>query len=196
MDNKVKLSVLGFSFNQTRTGTYGMVLAEDYGVRRLMVVVGTPEAQSIAFKLQNSVPPRPLTHDLIQAMLVEFRISLIEVNIYKYVDGVFFSRLVLRQWDKIIDLESRTSDAVGIALRMKAPIYTTEAIMQEQGIVFEDHSASEENFKEEELDLALDYSLLNEDELKVMLNEAIEGEDYELASILRDELDKKKDKGE
>lgn len=196
MNNKVKLSVLGFSFNQTRTGTYGMVLAEDYGARRLMVVVGTPEAQSIAFKLQNSTPPRPLTHDLIQAIMIEFRLTLVEVNIYKYVDGVFFSRLLLKQWDRMVEIESRTSDAVGIALRMRAPIYTTEAIMKEQGVVFEDNSLDDNSRKEEEFDLALDYSLLNEDELQVMLKEAIEGEDYELASILRDELDRKKDKKE
>ena len=193
MNNKVKLSVLGFSFNQTRTGTYGMVLAEEHGIRRLMVVVGTPEAQSIAFKLQNSTPPRPLTHDLIQTLLYEYKIVLVEVLIYKYVDGVFFSRLLLRQGDMYVELESRTSDAVGIALRTKSPIYTTEDIMQEQGVVFDDNSSGEE--KDEELDLPLDYSLLNEDELKVMLEEAVKGEDYELASILRDEL-RKKDKKE
>lgn len=194
METRVKLSVLGFSFNQTRTGTYGMVLAEDSGIRRLMVVVGTPEAQSIAFKLQNSAPPRPLTHDLIQNILSDFGIILTEVYIYKYVDGIYFSKLRFRQNEAVIEIESRTSDAVAIALRTKSPIYTTEAIMQEQGIVFDENSSNTGHTEEETLDLTPDYSLLNEDELKSMLEEAIQGEDYELASILRDELDKKKKK--
>ncbi len=192
MDRKVKLSVLGFSFNQTRTGTYGMVLAEESGIRRLMVIVGTPEAQSIAFKLQNSAPPRPLTHDLLQSLLNEFRITLSEILIYKYVDGVYYSRLRLKQNELIVEMESRTSDAVAIALRTKSPIYTTEEIMQAHGIVFEENTSELEQNEEDTLDLSLDYSLLNEDELKTMLEDAIQGEDYELASILRDELDRKK----
>lgn len=192
MERKVKLSVLGFSFNQTKTGTYGMVLSEEMGIRRLMVIVGTPEAQSIAFKLQNSAPPRPLTHDLVQSILSEFGIILQEILIYKYVDGVYFSRLRFKQNNEIVEIESRTSDAVAIALRTKSPIYTTEAIMQEQGIVFEDSTSDIEQNEDDSLDLSLDYSLLNEDELKTMLEDAILGEDYELASILRDELDKKK----
>lgn len=169
-----------------------MVLAEESGIRRLMVIVGTPEAQSIAFKLQNSAPPRPLTHDLIQSILSGFGIILVEILIYKYVDGVYFSRLKLKQNDNIIEIESRTSDAVAVALRTKAPIYTTEAIMQEQAIIFEENASEIEQTEEDTLDLSLDYSLLNEDELETMLNDAIQGEDYELASILRDELDKKK----
>lgn len=192
MDGKVKLSVLGFSFNQTRTGTYGMVLAEESGVRRLMVIVGTPEAQSIAFKLQNSAPPRPLTHDLIQTILNEFKIVLTEIFIYKYVDGVYYSKLRLKQNDFVVEIESRTSDAVAIALRTKSPIYTTEGIMQAHGIVFEESTSDIDQNGDDTLDLSLDYSLLNEDELKTMLEDAIQGEDYELASILRDELERKK----
>ena len=84
MENKIKLSVLGFSFNQSQSGTYGLVLAEEDGLRRLMIVIGTPEAQSIAFKLQGSIPPRPLTHDLFQTLLAQLGILLLEVNIYKY----------------------------------------------------------------------------------------------------------------
>lgn len=192
METRVKLSVLGFSFNQTRTGTYGMVLTEDFGSRRLMVIVGTPEAQSIAFKLQNSAPPRPLTHDLMQTILSDFGIILSEVFIYQYSDGVYFSKLRFVQNETTIEVESRTSDAVAIALRTKSPIYTTEAIMQEQGIVFKDNSDETMQSEDEALSLTPDYSILNEDELKSMLEEAIQGEDYELASILRDELNKKK----
>lgn len=192
MEGKVKLSVLGFSFNQTQSGAYGLVLAEEDGVRRLMIVVGTPEAQSIAFKLQGSTPPRPLTHDLFKTLLSQLNIVLREVEIYKYEDGIFFSRMILVQDDKVIQLESRTSDAVAIALRTKSPIYTTEGIMREQAIIFDETSIQENSGEDEKDDLALDYSLLNQGELEALLKEAVDGEDYELASLLRDELDKKK----
>lgn len=193
MEDKIRLSVLGFSFNQTQSGTYGLVLAEEDGLRRLMVIVGTPEAQSIAFRLQGSMPPRPLTHDLFQALLSQLSISLQEVNIYKYENGVFFSKMIFRQETKIVELESRTSDAIAIALRTKAPIFTSEFIMQSQAVVF-DENTTQENLQEDEKDnLALDYSLLNKDELESLLKDAIDGEDYELASLLRDELMRKKD---
>ncbi|WP_165024080.1 MULTISPECIES: bifunctional nuclease family protein [unclassified Dysgonomonas] len=192
MDDKVRLSVLGFSFNQTQTGTYGLVLAEEDGQRRLMVIVGTPEAQSIAFKLQNSAPPRPLTHDLFQMLLSSFKITLLEVDIYKYENGVFFSQLLLKQGEETITIESRTSDAVGIALRTKSPIFTTEAIMKELAVILDDNAASDDFGDDERDNIALDYSLLNEEELESLLEDAVNGEDYELASILRDELEKKK----
>lgn len=193
MEDKIRLSVLGFSFNQTQSGTYGLVLAEEDGIRRLMVIVGTPEAQSIAFRLQGSIPPRPLTHDLFQSLLSRLAISLLEVNIYKYENGVFFSKMIFRQEDKLVELESRTSDAIAIALRTKAPIFTSEFIMQSQAVVFDENS-TQENLQDDEKDnLALDYSLLNKDELESLLKDAIDGEDYELASLLRDELMKKND---
>lgn len=192
MEDKVKLSVLGFSFNQTRTGTYGLVLAEEDGVRRLMVVVGTPEAQSIAFRLQGAEPPRPLTHDLMQALLNTFDIRLLEIDIYKYEDGVFFSKLLLKRKDRLVEIESRTSDAVAIALRTKSPIYTSEAIMKELGIILDDKSTDE--ISNDDLEFDMDYSLLELDELESMLKDAIDGEDYELASMLRDELKRKNGK--
>ncbi|WP_029906423.1 bifunctional nuclease family protein [Prevotella sp. 10(H)] len=193
MNERVKLSVLGFSFNQTQSGAYGLVLAEEDGARRLMIVVGTPEAQSIAFKLQGSHPPRPLTHDLFKSLFNQLDITLREAEIYKYENGVFFSRMLLSQGDKTIYIESRTSDAVGIALRTKSPIYTTEAIMQEQAIIFDESSIQDTGASEDDKDnLALDYSLLDKDELETLLKDAIEGEDYELASLLRDELQRKK----
>lgn len=193
MEYKIKLSVLGFSFNQSQSGTYGLVLAEEDGLRRLMVVVGTPEAQSIAFKLQGSIPPRPLTHDLFQSLLSQLGITLLEVDIYKYEDGVFYSRMHVRQGSYITEIESRTSDAVAIALRTKAPIYTTEKIMQEQAVVFDENLTIENSQDDEKDHLALDYSLLNKEELESLLKDAIDGEDYELASLIRDEIMKKKD---
>ena len=194
MDDKIKLSVLGFSFNQTQSGAYGLVLAEENSMRRLMVVVGTPEAQSIAFRLQGSIPPRPLTHDLFKPLLQQLDATLEDVEIYKYENGVFFSKLTISQGEKIIQIESRTSDAIGIALRTKSPIYTTERIMQEQAIVLDENSLQENTAEGEGKNVNLDYSLLNAEELESLLKNAIDGEDYELATILRDELNKKKKK--
>ena len=193
MDEKIKVSVLGFSFNQTRSGTYGLVLSEEDGLRRLMVVVGTPEAQSIAFELQQIEPPRPLTHDLLKSLMLQFKIIVNEILIYKYEDGIYFSRITLLQQDELVVLESRTSDAVAIALRMKAPMFVSESIMIAEGVVFDDGDQDRDvSETKDELDLSLDYSLLNLDELESMLCDAIQCEDYELASLLRDEMKKKK----
>lgn len=195
IDKKVKLSVLGFSFNQTQSGTYGLILAEEDGLRRLMIVVGTPEAQSIAFKLQNAEPPRPLTHDLFHTFMSEFEIVLQEVLIYRYDNGVFCSKLIFKQNNKTIAIESRTSDAIGIALRSRSPIYTTEEIMQELSVVFSDKDEDAANVKmkkgNDSTEYIDTYALLNKDELESMLNDAIAHEDYEVASAIRDEIQKR-----
>lgn len=198
MDDKVKLVVLGFSFNQTQSATYGLVLSEEVGMRRLMVVVGAPEAQSIAFRLQNVIPPRPLTHDLFKPMLDSFYIDLEEVVIHEFADGVFHSKLVLSQGKHIIEIDSRTSDAVAIALRNNAPIYTTEKIMKELSVVIDDSILidEEDEQKEDRESSKHDFSLLNTLQLKDMLKDAVLDEDYELASILRDEIGRKKETGE
>ncbi len=191
MEDKIRLSVLGFSFNQTQSGTYGLILAEDEGARRLIVIIGTPEAQSIAFCLQGSIPRRAFAHDLFHMRTSVLGITLLKVVIYKDDNGVFHSKMHLRQGEHNIEIESRTSDAIAIALRTKAPIYTTKAIMAEQAIVFEENTSFEDEKEDEKDNLALDYSLLDIEELETLLKDAIEGEDYELASLLRDELKKK-----
>lgn len=203
IDNRVKLTVLGFSFNQTQSGTYGLVLAEEEGLRRLMVIVGTPEAQSIAFKLQDTEPPRPLTHDLFYSFMQSIDVELKEVFVYKYENGVFYSRLVFEQLGKTVYLESRTSDAIGIALRSNSPIYTTEAIMQELAIVVannnEDDEDGENDHSEADLTAGHDsteyidtYASLSVKELESMLKDAIKREDYELASVLKEKIDEKR----
>ena len=195
LEKKVKLSALGFSFNQTQSGTYGLVLAEDTGFRRLMIIVGTPEAQSIAFILHNTQPPRPLTHDLLVSVMGDFDISLQEVVIYEYEKGVFFSKLLLINAEgKNVTVESRTSDAIAIALRTGSPVYTTETIMQELGVVVsltEDEGENKIAGLSDELDELRDYSSFTIEELETMLTDTLENEDYELASVLRDEIKKK-----
>ncbi len=196
-EKKVKLTVLGFSFNQTQSGTYGLVLAEDGGLRRLMIVVGAPEAQSIAFKLQNTEPPRPLTHDLFESFMSNFGIVLQEVYIYKYENGVFYSQLIFRQDDRVVSIDSRTSDAIGIALRTKSSIFTTEKIMKDLAVVFsstdEDTDSKDFVSGNDSTEYIDTYAMLSKDELESMLKDAISHEDYELASVLKDELDKRLD---
>lgn len=195
-DKKVQLTVLGFSFNQTQSGTYGLVLAEKNGLRRLMIVVGAPEAQSIAFKLQNTDPPRPLTHDLFNSFMAAFGISLEEVFIYKYENGIFYSQLIFVQDGTKVYIESRTSDAIGVALRSKSDIYTTEKIMQELSVVFSNNDSDDDIEKDylqgnDSTEYMDTYALLSEDELENMLRDAISHEDYELAATLRDEIGKR-----
>lgn len=196
VETKIKLSVLGFSFNQSKSGTYGLVLSEVDGLRRLMVVVGTPEAQSIAFKLHNTTPPRPLTHDLLSTVINRFEIKLKEVYIYEYNDGVFYSYLVLEQNNQIIEIESRTSDAIAIALRTNSPIFTTEKIMRKLAVVVNENEEDIEEGQQAVVDEIQNnsynyYSVLTCEELEVLLKDALDIEDYELASVIRDELNKK-----
>lgn len=197
MRKRVKLTVLGFSFNQTQSGTYGLVLGEDDGVRRLVIIIGTPEAQSIAFKLHKTKPPRPLTHDLFQTLLTKLEIPLKEVVIYRYNDGVFYSRLVFVNHEgNIVSINSRTSDAIAIAIRTNSPIYTTENIMKELSVVFTDNADESEeplisDLNEEPLIEANDYTVFNDIELKDMLVNAIESEEYELASLIQEEINKR-----
>lgn len=199
IDKKIKLTVLGFSFNQTQSGTYGLVLAEEDGLRRLMIIVGTPEAQSIAFKLQDTEPPRPLTHDLFYSFMQSLDIKLKEVFIYKYENGVFFSTLIFEQNNKEVFLESRTSDAIGIALRSNSPIYTTQEIMKELAIVVSNTNEDQDS-EDDEVEMVgghdsteyMDtYANLSIKELKSMLQDAIEKEDYELALVLKEKIDRK-----
>ena len=123
---KIKLSILGISFSQVQAGAYALIFAEEKGIRRLPLVIGTPEAQSIAIVMEGITPPRPLSHDLMCSIWKELGIELIEVLIHKFEDGAFFSELLLRQNGLEYRIDSRTSDAVALAIRTNSPIFTTE----------------------------------------------------------------------
>ena len=126
---RVKLKVLGISYSQTQSGAYALILVEENGNRRVPIIIGGFEAQAIVIKLENLEPPRPLTHDLFKSFSDEFKISIIEVMIYKLEEGVFYSRLLCNNGEKEISIDSRTSDAVALALRFGCPIYITEEIL-------------------------------------------------------------------
>lgn len=197
MTNKVRLSILGISFSQVQAGAYALIFAEENGIRRLPIVIGTPEAQSIAIVMENMTPPRPLAHDLMFNIFKSLSIELVEVFIYKFEEGAFFAELLLRQNDREYRIDSRTSDAVAIALRTNSPIFTTETIMQNMAIVFDEKEvlANELSTKEAEIqEISEDIEEVRIEALQKRLEEAIKDEDYELATKLRDEINRRQDK--
>ena len=194
MTNKVKLSILGISFSQVQAGAYALIFAEENGIRRLPIVIGTPEAQSIALVMENMTPPRPLAHDLVYNIFKSLRIELLEVFIYKFEDGAFFAELLLRQDNREFRIDSRTSDAVAIALRTHSPIFTTETIMQNMAIVFDEKEVLSTEFQNKDMEVEEIVENMEEvkiDALKKRLEEAIKDEDYELATKLRDEINRR-----
>jgi bifunctional DNase/RNase len=202
--SKIKLNVLGISYSQTQSGAYALVLTEEEGDRRIPIIVGGFEAQSIAIQLEGLKPPRPLTHDLFMNFARSFHIDLLEVNIYKLEEGVFYSKLLCDNGDQKISIDTRTSDAIALALRFKCPIYTTEEIMERAGIVLEfggeekssgitHDSTLTDTSPGTGKDTSEEFKEFSTQELNEMLKEAVGKEDYERASMIRDELKKRTD---
>lgn len=204
--SKIKLNVLGISYSQTQTGAYALVLTEEQGERRIPIIIGGFEAQAIAIQLEGLKPPRPLTHDLFLNFAMSFGINLIEVNIYRLEEGVFYSKLICNNGGKDIAIDARTSDAIALALRFKCPIYTTEEILQKSGIVIDiqERSEKKQSKKQEPSDIKKKessplvvekkYKNLDIKALEELLDEAIKKEEYEKASIIQDEINKRKSK--
>lgn len=190
---KIKLQVVGLSYSETHSGAYALVLQEEKGKRKIPIIIGSFEAQAIAIQLENLKPPRPLTHDLFVNFASAFLIDLIEVNIYKLEEGLFYSNLIFQKDDEQKVIDSRTSDAIALALRFDCPIFTTEEIMDKAGILlsFEDEKTSEND------DISIEerkspYAKYTIEELEKLLQKAIEDEEYEKASAIRDELNRRK----
>jgi bifunctional DNase/RNase len=180
---KISLEISGIAYSQTQSGSYVLTLKEKDGERKLPIVIGGFEAQAIAVELENMVPSRPLTHDLFKAFAVSFGVTVKEILIYRFRDGVFYSKLVCEQDGKITELDSRTSDAIAIAVRFKAPMLTLNSILDE--VSGTPQSALEDANAPNEWDI---YAT---EELEQQLKEALDNEDYELASKIRDELNRR-----
>lgn len=192
---RVKLKVLGISYSQTQSGAYALILVEENGDRRIPIIIGGFEAQAIVIKIENLEPPRPLTHDLFKSFADEFNISIIEVMIYKLEEGVFYSRLLCNNGDKELSIDSRTSDAVALALRFGCPIYITEEILEKAGITItasESESASDSDFDPLTESGNSGFENYTDEELYKMIDESVKTEDYERAAAIRDEIDKRK----
>lgn len=196
---RVKLKVLGISYSQTQSGAYALILVEENGERRIPIIIGGFEAQAIVIKLENLEPPRPLTHDLFRSFAAEFNITIIEVMIYKLEEGVFYSRLLCNNGEKELSIDSRTSDAVALALRFGCPIYITEEILEKAGITVT--PAEADTSTETDTDSLFEtgnskYDNYSDEELYKMIDEAVKTEDYERAAFIRDEIDKRKKRKE
>ncbi len=192
--HEVELTVKGLSYSQGKSGAYALILAEkgERG-RKLPVVIGGAEAQSIAVAMEKSVaPPRPLTHDTWVNMLKEINVTIEKVVIHRLVNGVFFASIysVVENGKQLI-FDSRPSDAVALAVRVECPIYALDSLLEQAGITPQEEQEADgtETLEEEELDTPEEQS---REELEQMLQEAVENEDYELAARLRDKLDKLK----
>lgn len=192
---KFKLEIVGLSYSQTQSGAYALVLQEVEGSRRLPIIIGGFEAQAIAIELEKMVPTRPLTHDLFKNFATAFDIQVKEVVIYNLVEGIFYSKLICEQNGKEVEIDARTSDAIAIGIRFNCEIYTYENILDSAGITMDETGIDDdgdliaEAFEDGESEGILES--LSVEELQFELNKAIEDEDYELASKIRDEINKK-----
>lgn len=191
---KIKLDIVGLSYSQTQSGAYALVLGEANGKRRLPIIIGGFEAQAIAIELEKMRPSRPLTHDLFKNFADEFKINVSEVIIYNLVEGIFFSRLICERDDEEIEIDSRTSDAIALAVRFNCPIYTYEFVLGSAGILLDDDAAddieTEPQSEEEQLEDNITHRFTLE-ELNNQLQEALDNEDYEIASRIRDEINRR-----
>ena len=201
----VKLTIKGISYSQTQNGAYALILNEVDGDRQLPIVIGAFEAQSIAIALEKEItPPRPLTHDLFKTIADKYEIIITQVIIHKLVDGVFYSSIVCEKEAKEEVIDARTSDAIALALRFNAPIFTYKNILDKAGIflnknkqdlhsdeeIDDDDILSEPEVYGEEEPQNI-YSKFSIQELHDLLEEAIQNEDYEKAALIKAEIDRK-----
>lgn len=194
---KIELEIVALSHSITQTHSYAVVLGEVNGLRRLPIVIGGFEAQAIAVALERMQPSRPLTHDLMKNFMNAFNVDLMEIIINDLQEGIFYSKLVCISEHDTVEIDSRTSDALALAVRFGCPIYTYDHILESAGILMED-SGNKKKTKEPQVaempgtQGREDLSLLSEDELENLLNEVLEQEDYLRAISIRDEINRRK----
>lgn len=195
---KLELEIVALSHSVTQAHSYAVVLGEVNGVRKLPIVIGGFEAQAIAVALENMQPTRPLTHDLIKNMMSAFQIQLQEVLIHRIQEGIFYAKLMCQVGTETMEIDSRTSDALALAVRFDAPIFTYEAILDSAGMeVDEDKPISggtpeEKKGKTKSVPRKNELAGMNIDELQTMLEEVLEQEDYIRAAQIRDEINSRK----
>lgn len=198
---KVKLDIVGLSYSQTQSGAYALVLGEVNGRRRLPIIIGAFEAQAIAIEIEKMTPSRPLTHDLFKTFAQIYNIEIQEILIYNLVEGVFYAKLICTDGKNTHEIDARTSDAIALAVRFNAVIYTYEFILSSAGIVIEgndflflenmDSLSKEQGAEEISAIPSTSYKTLSTEELSQKLQEAIAEEAYEKAARIRDELNKR-----
>lgn len=190
---KIELDIVALSHSVTQSHNYAVVLGEQGGSRRLPIVIGSFEAQAIAVAMERMTPNRPLTHDLFKNTLETFNIELKEVVINNLLDGIFYARLICIKDGEIIEVDSRTSDALAMAVRFDCPIYTYEFILDAAGVVLEDEGDEDmgEPAEAEVTEKKASLSSYSVDDLRKMLDEVLGEENYERAAEIRDEIDRR-----
>lgn len=188
---KVKLNIVAISHSITQTNNYAIVLGEEDGNRRLPIVIGNFEAQAIAVAVENLNPNRPLTHDLFKNTITEYGIIVEEVLIDDLSEGIFFAKLVCNQGGNISIIDSRTSDAIAMAVRFNAPIYTYESIMEAAGVSVESDEDEQQVRSKPSKRKKDNLMSVSTGELENMLNKVLEAEDYENAAKIRDEINRR-----
>ena len=200
---KIELEIVALSHSITQTHSYAVVLGEVNGLRRLPIVIGGFEAQAIAVALEKMQPSRPLTHDLVKNFMNAFAIDLHEIIICDLQEGIFYSKLVCSSEHDTIEIDSRTSDALALAVRFGCPIYTYENILESAGILMEDTGTGTGKKKKAKQEVVVeeqgatgneDLKTMTLEELDVLLNEVLENEDYIRAIAIRDEINSRKRK--
>lgn len=193
--DKIRLDILGLSASQTSSGSFALILGERGGNRRLPIVIGMFEAQAIAIEIEQITPNRPMTHDLFRSLAENFKINITEIVISELREGVFFAHLACENDRSVASIDARPSDAIAIALRFGVPIFTTENVLSEAGIILTDNDdENAETIKEDVPSSARGNTSIrsaSKDELEDMLKKALENEDYEGAARIRDEMSKR-----
>ncbi len=187
---KLKLDIIGMSYSQSQSGAYALILGVKGGKKRLPIIIGRFEAQAIAIELENMKPARPLTHDLFKRFADKLNVTITEVIINKFEDGIFYSLLVCEHNGEALFIDSRTSDAVALSLRFNCPIFANKEVIDEAGIEMDDEEIENEigdDLKEEQEQKA-GYKKMSLSDLEEALKKAIEEENYEEASRIRDEI--------
>ncbi|MBL7771745.1 MAG: bifunctional nuclease family protein [Chitinophagaceae bacterium] len=192
---KLELEIVALSHSVTQSHSYAVVLGEVNGVRKLPIVIGGFEAQAIAVALENMQPTRPLTHDLLKNMMVAFSLQLSEVLIHRIHEGIFYAKLICQSPTETIEIDSRTSDALALAVRFDAPIFTFESILDTAGLQMDDNLTDEGNPKPTKSKVSSnknELASMNVQDLQKLLEEVLDKEDYIRAAAIRDELNSRK----
>ncbi len=193
---KIELEIVALSHSVTQSHNYAVVLGEKLGQRRLPIVIGGFEAQAIAVAMENMNPSRPLTHDLLKNTLETFEIDLQEVIINNLLDGIFYARLVCNINGKTVEIDSRTSDAIAMAVRFKCPIYTFEEILTNAGVTMDDEGSPQQEATGRSKPKATDsLESMSLDGLNELLDKMLAEENYEKAAEIRDEMNRRKGEG-
>lgn len=195
--NKVRLEIIGMTYSESSTGAYVLILGDKNSNRRLPVVIGGNEAQSIALGIERQKSTRPLTHDLFLKFADTFNVKILEVVINRFRDGVYYAMLVCQQGNELVMIDARPSDAIALAVRLNCEIYAYESVMEEAGIVMEDleketNSQNTEDTSINKVPSTTSLDLIPINELEDLLQEAIDEEDYQKAAQIRDEINKRK----